>query len=195
MITPLNRFGELSEAARNDNALREIHSLRNDVTWLQRRIPLGMGDVSDQTLGGDGGACVVGKLATTLSRNGSATLTLYGGAAAGGIGSASGGTVSVIDIGHMPGTIAMPTGQNLKATRTAGGLYIVEIPGWVYTLRGTTPASPVATGASGTVVLANSLGSPSVYNPYTASTESSQVCWVKWNELSARWEFVVWECP
>lgn len=195
MITPLNRFGELSESARNDNALREIHSLRSDVTWLQRRVPNQMGDLSDgDTLGGLG-STIIGTLASTLSRNGAATLTLYGGASAGGIGSASGGTASVIDIGYMPGTVALPTGTKLKATRLESGTYVAEIPGWIYTLRGTTPASPVATGASGTVVLANSLGSLSVYNPYTASTASSQACYVKWNEPSARWEFLVWECP
>lgn len=177
-----------------DRLQRAAEQHARDITNIWRRLGVPVGDLSSDTDTNSGASTVIGTLASTLSRNGSATLTLYGGSASGGIGSATGGTASVVDIGAMPGTIALKVGAKLKATRLASGLYVAEIPGWIYMLRGTTPGSAVTSGSTGSVVLANSLGTVATRNPYTASTATSKVCYVKWNEPAEEWEFLLWEC-
>ena len=160
---------------------RESEQARRDITNLQRQIDKSLGDVIPSGGGGSGGA-IAGTLTSTLSRGGTATLS-------------TGDTIT--DNTMVPGTIALPSGTHIVAILDAvdGTTYWAVIPGWCYRLRGTLPAGAIASGSTGTIALANSMGNVTARNRKGESSPSgSKGCECQWSELDNEWLISDWNC-
>lgn len=149
--------------------------------------------------GGGGGGLLVGLLAETLQRFGSSTVDVYD-PSGGALGSATGRTVDVVDLGKLPTGITLPVGELVYAERR-GRNYVIQTDEY-YLLPGTI-AAPVSPGEQGTVVLERSLGTIEPWNRWSlttlrqgGATGSAKPCWVRWvkSGSSGEWRIVSAEC-
>jgi len=173
---------------------RDIEQAARDITNIQRQLKQQTGDVLPDA---GGGALPItsflfGKLTSTLTRGGTATLKQWSVNPSGGIGSATPRTDdTIVDASELPTGIILPTGTPYKA-QLQGNVWVAQGAEAYFVLHDCQlPGGGIAAGGSGTVTwLTLSLTISSVANNTAVAAASSGWCCIGWNKPTATWHLI-----